>query len=160
MLKLKTKQAMEEASEVPPPLRKSMEEIRAEAGACGKLWRSGRGRNQRLLGDYWCICISLELCCFITQEHSNACTILNDSLTAGFGLQIMYLTPTCPWKGSPASCSPALARTSLAAFPMQQHHHHSSDFRELNWQKTSPREKVCVHRTTLRISSILTLRQP
>lgn len=94
MLKLKTKQAMEEASEVPLPARKRMKESKAEAGARGKVWSSSRGRNQRLIGDCWCICISVELCCFISQEHSDACTILHNSLTAGFVLQISYL-PAC-----------------------------------------------------------------
>lgn len=44
------------------------------------------------------------------------------------------LIPTCLWQGSPASCCPASTPTSLAAFPVQQHHRHPSDFRELNWQ--------------------------
>lgn len=70
MLRLWTQQAMEEPEKC-PPVRKRMVERKAGAGAPGKLWRSTRGRDQKLSGDYWCMCISLELCCFTPQEFSD-----------------------------------------------------------------------------------------
>lgn len=101
-----------------PPVRKRMVERKAGSGAPGKLWRSSRGRDQRLPGDYWCMCISLELCCFPAQELSDRMHYPKQLWRAGLGLAISP-SPTCLWKGSPASCCPALAPTSLAAFPMQ-----------------------------------------
>lgn len=100
MLRFWTQQAMEEPEKC-PPVRKRM----VGAGAPGKLWRSTRGRDQKLSGDYWCMCISLELCCFTPRNSAIACIILNNSGTAGFGLEISP-SPTCLWKGSPASCCP------------------------------------------------------
>lgn len=105
------------ANAVPPSKEKDGGE-KGRSGAPGKLWRSSRGRDQRLPGDYWCMCISLELCCFPAQELSDRMHYPEQLWRAGLGLAISP-SPTCLWKGSPASCCPALAPTSLAAFPMQ-----------------------------------------
>lgn len=53
------------------PVRKRMVERQARSGAPGKLWRSSRGRDQKLLGCSWFMCTSSELCCFTTQGFSD-----------------------------------------------------------------------------------------
>lgn len=110
-----------------PTVRKRAEESKAEAGAHVKLWRSTREGEQRLPGDYWCTCVSLERSCFITQECSSAHAVLTNPRGVGF---VLWVNPL-PARGT-VWLAAALPSHHRPIFPPQQRYSCPSDFRALS----------------------------